>query len=72
MELSQANEVIWYGKRVRYKGIDYTLTAVIKRKHHKLQEWYYQAELQDLTAVHSVVIASLKDVSVIQEEQNGD
>lgn len=72
MELSEANEAIWYGKRVRYNGTDYTLTAIIKRKHYKLPEWYYQAELQDLTAIHSVVIAALENVSVVQEEQNGD
>jgi hypothetical protein len=64
MQLQEANEVIWYGKSVLYDGREYTLTAVIKRKHHKLPEWYYQAELQDMTARHSVVIADLGKVTI--------
>lgn len=62
MKVEQANEIIWYGRTVTYNGIPYILTAIIKRKHKKKPEWYYQAELQDMTATHSVVIADLERV----------
>ncbi len=62
MQLENANEVIWYGKPVLYDGIEYTLTAVIKRKHHKENKWHYQAELTDIKAARSVVIVPLEKV----------
>ena len=64
MKVNEANEIMWYGKTVTYNNIPYKLTAVIKRRHHKKPEWYYQAELQDLTVVHSVVIADLEKVDI--------
>lgn len=62
MELNQANEVIWYEKPVLYDGVKYILTAVIKRKHHKEAKFYYQAELKDMKAAHSVLIVPLEKV----------
>lgn len=62
MKVEQANEIIWYGKTVTYNGVPYKLTAIIKRKHKKKPEWYYQAELRDMTAIHSVVTADLERV----------
>ncbi len=62
MKVEQANEIIWYGKTVTYNGVPYKLTAIIKRKHNKKPEWYYQAELRDMTAIHSLVIADLEKV----------
>ena len=71
MNVEQANEIIWYGKTVIFEGIEYTLTAIIKRKHYKEPKWYYQAELQDKTAKHSIVIADLKKVEIIEGVNNG-
>jgi hypothetical protein len=70
MKVEQGNEAIWYGKIVTYKDAPYRLTAIIKRRHNKKPKWYYQAELQDLTAIHSVVIADLEKVE-IKEIENG-
>ena len=67
MDVTQAYDVIWYEKPVLYEGIEYNLTAVITRKHFKKDknsDWYYQAELQDKTAKHSVVIADLEKVEI--------
>ncbi len=66
MDIKQAYDIIWYGKTVIYKDVEYTLTAVITRKHHSKSEWYYQAELQDKTAKHSIVIADLEKVKIKQ------
>ena len=62
MTIEQANECMWYGKPVLHDGTEYTLTAVIKRKHRKKPEWYYQAELRDTKAPNSVIIANLEKI----------
>ena len=64
MQVAEANDVIWNKKVVEYKGVSYYLTAVIKRRHNQKAEWYYQAELRDMTALHSVVIADLNLVEI--------
>ena len=68
MLLELANKVIWHGKIVLFDGTEYRLTAVIKRRHYKEPKWYYQAELQSLTA-KSVVIADLEKVEIKEKGQ---
>lgn len=58
METARAKFCI--GRAVTYRGIMYTLTAVITRQGKC--GFYHQAELKDLKAKSSLVIADLKDV----------
>ena len=45
-------------------GVRYKLTGATIRLNEKTGEYWYQAELQDLTALHSVRICKLEDVEV--------
>lgn len=64
MKLQGINEAIWYGRLVEYNGIQFKVTAVIKRKHKSKPEWYYQAELLDIH-VNSVAITNIKDIQEV-------
>lgn len=46
-------------------GIRYKLTGATIRLNENTGEYWYQAELQDLTALHSVRICRLEDVEVV-------
>lgn len=61
MQLADVKTAIAKRTVVTYDGIDYTISAVIMRIHHKEMKWYYQLELRDLKA-NSVVIADMEKV----------
>ena len=63
MQLADVKTAIAKRTVVTYDGIDYTVTAVIMRIHHKEMKWYYQLELHDLKA-NSVCIADMEKVEV--------
>jgi len=62
MQLADVKTAIAKKTIVTYDGIDYTVTAVIMRIHHKKMKWYYQLELKDLKA-NSVSIADMEKVA---------
>lgn len=62
MQLADVKTAIAKKTIVTYDGIDYTVTAVIMRIHHKEMKWYYQLELKDLKA-NSVSIADMEKVA---------
>lgn len=45
-------------------GIRYKLTGATIQLNEKTGEYWYQAELQDLSALHSIRICKLEDVEV--------
>lgn len=49
-------------RSVLYKGGQYKLVGCIFRKNDKTGDYYYQAELLDLTSGRSVVICRLEEV----------
>ena len=51
-------------KKGVYRGTDYLLTGCIIRQNQK-GEFFYQAELSDLSAKSSVVISSLDEIEEI-------
>lgn len=55
-------------QRVLYRGREYTLTGCTIRCNEKNNEFYYQAELQDIVTNNSVIICKLADV----EEKGSD
>lgn len=65
MELTQVKKN--FHRQVRHlNGGRYRLTGCILRMTPQ-GEWYYQAELQDLKAPHSVLICRLEDISEGEE-----
>lgn len=51
------------GRRVSYNGSDcYELTGCILKRHKRTGQFYYMAELADLTCDKAVVYCQLKDV----------
>ena len=62
MTVQQANEAIWYGKPVLYKGIEYTMTALVKWKNEREKRFEYSAKLKDKVAYSSEVYADLNFV----------
>jgi|GEM_PF-2781735 hypothetical protein len=59
MDLMEAKKAIAHQTQVEYQGHFYTVTAITMRVHHKEVRWYYQLELMDVRAPHSLVIADL-------------
>ena len=51
------------GRNVIYNGVEYMLSGCIIRINE--HGFYYQAEVQDLTAYHSIVICKLEDLTEI-------
>jgi hypothetical protein len=62
MQLADVKTAIAKRTVVTYDSIDYTVTAVIMRIHHKEMKWYYQLELRDLKA-NAVVIADMDKIA---------
>ena len=62
MQLVDVKTAIAKRTVVTYDSIDYTVTAVIMRIHHKEMKWYYQLELRDLEA-KAVVIADMHKIA---------
>lgn len=63
MDISQVKRCL--GKKVIYQNTEYLLTGCTIRQDENAN-FFYQAELQDLSAVHSVVICKLDEIE--QEE----
>lgn len=63
MNISQVKKNL--GEKVLYKGKEYLLSGCIIRTNG--QTFYYQAEIQDLTAIHSVIICKLDDIVEVSE-----
>lgn len=59
MDISQVKKNL--ERKVVYNGTEYLFSGCIIRA-NEYSGYYYQAELQDLSAVHSVVICNLEDV----------
>lgn len=57
------------GRRVRYAGADYILTAYILRRGPK--GFIHSGELRDLKAENSVLIARLEDISNANQNESG-
>lgn len=68
MDLMEAKKAIAYQTQVEYQGNSYTVTAITMRVHHKEVRWYYQLELADVKAPHSLVIADLEKISFPKEQ----
>lgn len=49
-------------RRVTFRGAQYTLTGCIIRKNKKTNQFYYQAELQDIITHKSLVYARLEEI----------
>lgn len=64
MDLMEAKKAIAHKTQVEYQGHLYTVTAITMRVHHKEVRWYYQLELMDVKAPHSLVIAELEKVKI--------
>lgn len=64
MTVKEANEAMWCSTPVEYNGAIYTITALIKRKHHREPKFHYQAELKDTKANSSLVYADLERVQI--------
>ena len=64
MDLMEAKRAIAHKTQVEYQGHSYTVTAITMRIHHKEVRWYYQLELADVKAPHSLVIAELEKVKI--------
>lgn len=71
MNMVAANKAIWYGLPVTYNGIEYIMTAIIKRKHPQKQAFIYQAELKDIVAKSSNIYADLDRVHLKGETDIG-
>ena len=70
MELSEVKRnlkhtVIYHNRD--FGDMKYKLTGCMIRKDRK-NRFYYQAEIQDLKAKHSLIICSLDRISVLHEE----
>lgn len=59
MDISRVKKNL--GKKVIYKDTEYLLSGCIIRTNEN--GFFYQAELQDLTASHSVLICELNELS---------
>ena len=59
MDISQVKRCL--GKKVIYQNTENLLTACTIRQDENTN-FFYQAELQDLSAVHSVVICKLDEI----------
>ena len=64
MDLMEAKKAIAYQTQVEYQGNSYTVTAITMRVHHTEVRWYYQLELADVKAPHSLVIADFEKVTL--------
>lgn len=51
------------GRKVIYHDTEYVLSACIIRASE--QGYFYQAELKDLSALHSVIVARLSEVEEV-------
>lgn len=58
MEISRVKANL--GKKVLYNGTEYMLSGCIIRANE--HGFYYQAEIQDLSAMHSIAICRLEDL----------
>lgn len=67
MQLDEVKVVIAKKQLVEHQGINYTVSAVIMRLHHKEIKWYYQLELQDLKT-NCIVIADIERVDIVESE----
>lgn len=50
-------------RKVMFRGAEYILTGCLIRKNKKTNQFYYQAELQDIITHKSLVYARLEEVS---------
>ncbi len=63
MDMAQVKHAMATQARVRYRGIEYYITACIMRL--KNTKWIYELELHSFTA-NSVTIAEMERVEVVE------
>ena len=60
------------GRRVSYNGSDcYELTGCVLKRHKRTGQFYYIAELADLTCGKAVVYCPLRDVESSDSSERG-